>query len=533
MSSNRVVPPHQTDTNGHHDDRYYVKDEIDSDHAVVASRLDSAESRLDEAEGTLTHLDDTKADEVELETHTSDIGNPHEVTASQVGLGSADNTADRDKPISDATQSALNDHSDHLGTLDDRVGGAETRLDDAEEDITSLESGKADQAVLEAHTTSEDNPHSVTASQVGLGNVENTADDDKPVSSDTQDALDGKADVEHNHSAGDVTSGAFPNARLGTGSVNIRALSSEVTNSIDDKADSDATTARFEVVEADIGHLDDRIDDLEGQEGFGPGGDAGQVWGKLSDDDYDAGWIDQTGEGGGGGGDISVGDTDSLHLTLAGGVLTGDVQFGRSLGQALEGTEYQALLDLIDGKADTSTLTAHTNDTDNPHEVTASDVGLGNVDNTSDADKPISSLTQDALDDKADTDHTHEWGDIEGVPDVIPVSVAFLLDGNGEEIETGVKGTPIEIPFAATIVGWSVTSPDSGSINCMVNRATYAAFPTFSSLSVTPSLSSAQKNQASGLNVAMSAGNHLLLEVDSVADITACTVNIRMQRGVA
>lgn len=39
----------------------------------------------------------------------------------------------------------------------------------------------------------------------------------------------------------------------------------------------------------------------------------------------------------------------------------------------------------------------------NPHNVTASDVGLGNVDNTSDMDKPISTATQDALDEKQDT----------------------------------------------------------------------------------------------------------------------------------
>jgi hypothetical protein len=36
----------------------------------------------------------------------------------------------------------------------------------------------------------------------------------------------------------------------------------------------------------------------------------------------------------------------------------------------------------------------------NPHGTTASDVGLGNVDNTSDLDKPISTATQSALDDK-------------------------------------------------------------------------------------------------------------------------------------
>lgn len=38
----------------------------------------------------------------------------------------------------------------------------------------------------------------------------------------------------------------------------------------------------------------------------------------------------------------------------------------------------------------------------NPHNVTKSDVGLGNVDNTSDADKPVSTATQTALDNKVD-----------------------------------------------------------------------------------------------------------------------------------
>lgn len=43
-------------------------------------------------------------------------------------------------------------------------------------------------------------------------------------------------------------------------------------------------------------------------------------------------------------------------------------------------------------------LDAHSNRTDNPHEVTKEQVGLGNVDNTSDADKPVSTAQQTALD---------------------------------------------------------------------------------------------------------------------------------------
>ena len=39
----------------------------------------------------------------------------------------------------------------------------------------------------------------------------------------------------------------------------------------------------------------------------------------------------------------------------------------------------------------------------NPHEVTKAQIGLGNVDNTSDLNKPISSATQSALNLKQDT----------------------------------------------------------------------------------------------------------------------------------
>ena len=46
----------------------------------------------------------------------------------------------------------------------------------------------------------------------------------------------------------------------------------------------------------------------------------------------------------------------------------------------------------------------------NPHNVTKSDVGLGNVDNTADLDKPISNLTQAALDLKADYSFTDNIG---------------------------------------------------------------------------------------------------------------------------
>jgi hypothetical protein len=53
-------------------------------------------------------------------------------------------------------------------------------------------------------------------------------------------------------------------------------------------------------------------------------------------------------------------------------------------------------------------ITSHTSNTSNPHSVTKTQVGLGNVDNTSDLNKPISTATQSALDGKSSTSHNHD-----------------------------------------------------------------------------------------------------------------------------
>mgnify|MGYP004528985389 CR=1 FL=1 len=63
--------------------------------------------------------------------------------------------------------------------------------------------------------------------------------------------------------------------------------------------------------------------------------------------------------------------------------------------------EWQPTVDLSP-YAKTSTVTAHTSNTNNPHKVTKEQVGLGSVDNTSDLNKPVSTATKTALDKKVD-----------------------------------------------------------------------------------------------------------------------------------
>ena len=90
--------------------------------------------------------------------------------------------------------------------------------------------------------------------------------------------------------------------------------------------------------------------------------------------------------------------TDPAYLTPAtGGNVSGPVS-------ATDG--HVAVFDVATGKlikdggfapADASVLTAHVADTDNPHGVTKTQLGLGSVDNTADADKAASGPQMDAI----------------------------------------------------------------------------------------------------------------------------------------
>ena len=105
---------------------------------------------------------------VVLIAHIANKSNPHEVTRAQVGLGNVDNTADVDKPVSTAVNLELTRIEELVNTTQENI---------------------------DAHSTRTDNPHSVTAEQVGLGNVNNTSDMDKPISTAVQTALDKKASL--------------------------------------------------------------------------------------------------------------------------------------------------------------------------------------------------------------------------------------------------------------------------------------------------------------------------------------------------
>ena len=78
-----------------------------------------------------------------LDEHIADKANPHRVTKEQVGLGNVDNTADVDKPVSDATKSAI-----ITATTDMATKAYVNSKDNLKADITYVDSKDGDLTTL-------------------------------------------------------------------------------------------------------------------------------------------------------------------------------------------------------------------------------------------------------------------------------------------------------------------------------------------------------------------------------------------------
>ena len=288
-----------------------------------------------------SNLDKTN---ISLENHIADKKNPHEVTKEQVGLGNVDNTSDLDKPVSHYQQDALDE-------LERRLQG-------------SIDGSGSD---LSAHISDYNNPHKVTKDQVGLGNVNNTADKDKPISDATQKALDSiKTETNtiiETHIADKNNPHEVTKEQIGLG---------EVTN--------DAQVKRSEMgVAGGVATLN--------QEGKVP---SSQLPSFVDDvievDSYDN--LPTTGEAG----KIYVTKDTNLTYRWSGSryiEISASLALGETSSTAYPGDK---------GKETTDKVNTHVADLNNPHQVTKEQVGLGNVNNTSDLDKPVSNATQELVD---------------------------------------------------------------------------------------------------------------------------------------
>lgn len=87
-------------------------------------------------------------------------------------------------------------------------------------------------------------------------------------------------------------------------------------------------------------------------------------------------------------------------------------------------------------------LETHINNKSNPHEVTKDQVGLGNVDNTSDANKPISTATQTALNGKfSATDGNALKQRVDNIPELVATDIT--VDSDNDSVNISLDKTSI------------------------------------------------------------------------------------------
>jgi hypothetical protein len=336
---------------------------------------------LGEVAGTAYPGDKGKATTDKVNAHVSNFENPHKVTAEQVGLGNVDNTSDADKPISTATQEALDnlgkEISDHKADKNnphevtkEQIGlGNVENTADIDKPVSTATQKLVDDTKKELdtkidnHTSDFNNPHQVTKEQVGLSNVDNTADINKPVSVAQQALVDStKAELKQN----------------------ISDIEKDVTNHVADKNNPHEVNK----LQVGLGNVDNTSDINK------PVSTAQQAaLDKLKSDLESI--IGSTGT------DLSahIKDFDNPHKVTKDQVGLGKVDNTTDLEKPVSVAQQEAI-NTVQSNLDktNTTLGNHIADKKNPHDVTKDQVGLGNVDNTADIDKPVSHYQQDALD---------------------------------------------------------------------------------------------------------------------------------------
>lgn len=305
------------------------------------------------------------------------------LTKADVGLSNVDNTSDTNKPISTATQAALNAKADNSALTSGLANKANVTHSHASADIndastigrailtaadavavrTAIGAGMSNLQLGSTSTTAKAGDYVPTKADVGLSNVDNTSDVNKPISSAVQTALDGKQ---------------------ATGSY---ATTNDLSTGLAAKANTSHTHTA-----ASITDFTETTQDIMG---------AAIVGGTNVTVNYDdtVGTVTIAAAGGASATNLSATRTAN-NVTIASSTGTSAVI------AAADGTNAgiltaadKAKLDGIMTGAQVNTVTSVASKTGAVTLVKA-DVGLSNVDNTSDANKPISTATQTALDAK-------------------------------------------------------------------------------------------------------------------------------------
>jgi hypothetical protein len=387
-----------------------------------------------------------------------------------VGLGNVDNTSDANKPVSTATQTALNAKENTVasGTVAQYYRGDKSwqTLDKAavglgNVDNTSDANKPVSTATQTALNAKENTVASGTTSQyyrgdktwntldktaVGLANVDNTSDANKPVSTATQTALNAKentvaAGTNLQYYRGDKTWQTLNKAAVGLTNVDNtsdanKPVSTATQTALNAKENTVAAGTISQYYRGDkswqtldktavgLGNVDNTSDANK------PISTATQTALNAKEDTVTAGTIGQYYRG-----DKTWTTLDKTAVGLANVDNTSDANKPIS-------TATQTALNAKENTVTAGTIGQYYRGDKTWQVLDKAAVGLGNVDNTSDLNKPISTATQDALDLKANSNN--------------PVFTGVTTMGTGgmTTLLVGVPDIPV-IPGMSTMSQWN------------------------------------------------------------------------------
>ena len=360
---------------------------------------------------------DLGTNETDISNHIADLANPHTVDKTDVGLGNVDNVSDADKPVSTATQTALDLKADkviapttgNFAGLD--VGGNITDSGSKSSDFaTSAQGTTADSAVQPASSDVLTNK-TIDIDNNTLSNIETdnfkagvlstgVGDNDKiPTQGYVDDAIIPNTDINAKVSANDTTTNYLENKIVGGTDITVNVL-------------NEGGNEQLEIVAT---------------------GSSSDVNAKVSANDTTTGYLEDK---------FVAGTNVTLLVQNEGGnenILISATAGGGIPDAPSDGSFY--------GREDAGWV--------NP---VKGDVGLGNVDNTSDLSKPISTATQSALDAKADTngDITEDFSakSIKKGNDIVTVTVSKILaltDSGNEQRSTSGTAINITVPLNSSV----------------------------------------------------------------------------------
>lgn len=408
------------------------KSDINHAHSIASNVSDGFMSSADKikldsvASGATQNSSDSVLLNRENHTGTQDVSSITGLTKSSVGLSNVDNTSDINKPVSTATQTALNNkaNTSHTHTISDTTG-LQAALDSKQASLGASTASTYLRGDLSWQT--------LNKSAVGLSNVDNTSDASKPISTATQTALDGKANSVHTHTISNTTGlqaaldGKEPVITSGTTSQFYRG---------------DKTFASVTKSNVGLGNVQD------------------------VDTTTTANITDSTNK-------RFVTDANLTALTNISGTNTGDetlASIKSKLGFATTAADgYLKATDFVLFSNKEPAITAGTtgqyysgDKTFQPLNKAA--VGLGNVDDTSDANKPISTATQTAINTKLNAPTAN--GIVVHTGTSSSVERSFLGTAGRISITNadGVAGNPVfDIPANPVFTGTDSITISSGT----------------------------------------------------------------------